>query len=741
MRTAPPTVLYLDLNTDWRGGQRQILWMGEGLRRQGGRPIFALRPHAVLAERARAHGIEVVPVDPLIAEWGPWTVARLRRIIRREHVDVVHPQCGHSMALAALATLGLRVPVVFARRVTFPLRRNPGTRLKYGRATHFIAVCEAAARGLLEAGIDPARIDVVYSGVELDRCPARATLETLTALGIPADAVLAVQVGALTAMKDPLTFVRAVAAARRTVPRLHGLLVGDGPLRADIESLARKLGIADALHLAGFRTDPESFMLAADVVVLSSGAVGEGIGGVVLDALALGRPVAATATGGIPEVVQHERTGLLSPVGDAEALGANIARLIVDRAFAARVVADGSARIADFAIERTVERTMAVYERLRADDAPPASDADRPLTVLELDTERGWRGGERQLLWQAERLAERGHRVLVAARPDQPLAERARAAGLPVIPCQPRFEMDPLAALALRRAIEREDVDVVHAHTAHGVALGALATRHTRAKLVITRHSDFHLRRNAGTRWKYARVDGLIAISSAARRAMIASGLPASRIEVIPGGADQRRTIVPADACTLAALGVACGAPLIVQVSQLVSHKDPLTFVRAIAAARACVPALHAVLVGDGPLRTEVERAVAEHELGDVLHVAGYRQDADALLAAADVVTLSSTEDALPSVLFDALHLGKPIVATLAGGIPEIVEHGRSGVLVPVGDARALGDAIARVLTDPAHARSLAAGAMSRAPEFTIDRSVDRTLGMYHRLLGGRVRA
>lgn len=366
--TSAPTVLYLDIGTEWRGGQRQILWMGEGLRRYGGRPIFALRPPAPLAARARERGIEVVPIDPTFAEWGPWTVLRLRRLIRRERVRILHPQSGHTMALAALAGAGTGAKIVFARRVTFPLRRNVGTRWKYARADRFIAVCEAAVHGLVDAGLDPARIDVVHSGVDLGRDVRPASRDALAALGVPDDAPLVIQVGALAPMKDPLTFVRAFAAARRAVPRLHALLVGEGPLRSDVESLARELGIADALHLAGFRADADSLMRAADVVALSSGGAGEGIGGVVIDAISFGRPVAATAAGGIPEVIEHERTGLLSSIGDADALGANIARLLTDRALAERVVAAGLARARDFDIERTVRRTLDIYARLLARD-------------------------------------------------------------------------------------------------------------------------------------------------------------------------------------------------------------------------------------------------------------------------------------------------------------------------------------------------------------------------------------
>lgn len=365
-----------------------------------------------------------------------------------------------------------------------------------------------------------------------------------------------------------------------------------------------------------------------------------------------------------------------------------------------------------------------------------ATGAPHRLTVLELDTERGWRGGERQLLWHAQILSRLGHRALIAARPNEPLAQRAATLDIPVVPIAPATELDPRAAWALRRAIRREHVDIVHSHTAHGVALGAMACLGTQAKLVITRHSDFRPRANLGTRWKYSRVDALIAISSASKTAMIASGMSPDSITIVRGGSDQSTPIAPASASTLASLGAGPGSPLVVQVSQLVQHKDPLTFVAAIDSARARVPSLRAILVGDGPLRASVEEAVTEKSLGEHLRVAGYRTDADSLLAAADVVTLSSEEDALPSVLFDALFCGKPICATRAGGVPEIIEDKVSGLLSPVADGPALGDSISQVLTDPALARRLSAGARARASEFSIERSVGRTIAVYERVLG-----
>ena len=359
------------------------------------------------------------------------------------------------------------------------------------------------------------------------------------------------------------------------------------------------------------------------------------------------------------------------------------------------------------------------------------------MRILHIDTERGWRGGERQALWLAQALQRRGHPSVVAARPDEPLAERAREAGLQVVPCAPRFEADPVAVFALRRRLRELRIDIVHAHTGHAVGLGALATLGTTVRLVVSRRVDFPLRRNAGTRWKYGRAAAIIAISRAVAAVLTRSGVAEERTAVIPDGVDMRRTIAQARPETLISLGVRSGAPLVVQVAQLVPHKDPLNFVRAIAAARERVPSLHALLVGDGPLRAEVDEAVRTLRLDGILHATGYRQDADALLAAADVVALSSREEGMGSVLLDALFLGKPIAATRAGGIPEVISHEMTGLLSPVGDSVALGANIASLLVDRALAARLATAALARAEAFSLERLTDRTLTVYERVLSG----
>ncbi len=372
----------------------------------------------------------------------------------------------------------------------------------------------------------------------------------------------------------------------------------------------------------------------------------------------------------------------------------------------------------------------------------PQAAAPGRTTVLHLDTERGWRGGERQALWLATTLDPHRYQSIVAARPGEPLAQRAAAAGLQVVPLRPMGELDAFAAWELHVVLKQARVGVVHAHTAHAVALAALATVGTRTRIVITRRVDFRLRRTIGSRWKYGRADALIAISRAVADVLVASGIPESRITIIPSGIDLRRRIDRPDDEVLAALGVPRGAPLVVQVAQLVPHKDPVTFVEAFAIARTRMPTLHALMVGDGPLRSSVQQAVARLQLTDAVHLTGYRTDADNLLAAADVVTLSSREEGMGTVLLDGLALGKPIAATAAGGIPEIVTPA-CGRLVPVADASALAEAIASLVLDvrgdPQRRATWAAAARARAAEFSIVRTADRTAAVYDAVCAGRL--
>lgn len=366
------------------------------------------------------------------------------------------------------------------------------------------------------------------------------------------------------------------------------------------------------------------------------------------------------------------------------------------------------------------------------------SEAARPLRVLHLNSERGWRGGERQTLWLARGLRDMGHESVLAAWPGSPLAERGAGAGLSVIPAQPRFPVDPVSAIGLGRA--SRGFDVLHAHTGNALTQGALAPRPASSALVTVKRVDRPAHAGMLTRWKYSRCDAVIAVSGFVRQQLIDEGAPADRVVVVPDGVDLTRVMAPVPVEQLRALGVREGLPLIVMVAALVPVKDPLVFVRAIASASRLGTGFQALLVGDGELGPAVRAERDRLGLHGTLHLAGWQDHTDGFVAAADVLVLTSLGEGQGSILLDAMQCGLPVVATRAGGIPDMVEDGATGFLLPTGDADAIGEALARLCADEALRRRMGAAGRLRAQGFSLERTVARTVDVYRSALARRTR-
>lgn len=281
-----------------------------------------------LARRATRDGVAVREV--------PWAIGldprawwRLVREAREFQPDIIHAHNGHALSLASWALApqhdsARRAPpprLVLTRRVVFPVR--PGSALF--RADRIVAISEAVRASLVAAGVAPARIVLVPSGVDPDevRRAAAFPLGIRTQLGLPGTTPLAVNIAALEHAKDHRTLIRAAAHARALRPELHWVIAGGGPLQRALAADVRRLDLTDRIHFIGWTNHPEALLREADVVVMSSRE--EGLGTAVLDALALGKPVVATSGGGLPEIVPAQ---WLVGVGDAVALGEKVVRAL-----------------------------------------------------------------------------------------------------------------------------------------------------------------------------------------------------------------------------------------------------------------------------------------------------------------------------------------------------------------------------------------------------------------------------
>jgi len=368
------------------------------------------------------------------------------------------------------------------------------------------------------------------------------------------------------------------------------------------------------------------------------------------------------------------------------------------------------------------------------------------IRSLHVDTAETWRGGQNQVLLTVTGLEELGHPAVLVAHAGGELRRRARE-GLRFVGFSPKSEFDVHAGWQLNKVINDVRPDVVHAHDAMGVALAAMAMQmpaHPQPPplLVASRRVDFHLKRHAFSRWKYRQVDVFIAASNVIAEMLVGDGVPADRIVTVHDGVNvsfvDKQPLVDAHAT----FWLPHGAPIVGNVAALVPHKGQKHLVAAAARVHREQPDARVVIVGEGELRAPLEKQIKDLGLERHVLLAGFRSDALGLIKSFDVFAMSSVTEGLGSAILEAMACGRAVAATRAGGIPEVVVDGETGLLVPPHDEAALASAIVRLLRDEPLRRALGeAGRRRVEAEFSAERMVAKTLAVYERFLAaaGRV--
>jgi glycosyltransferase involved in cell wall biosynthesis len=352
------------------------------------------------------------------------------------------------------------------------------------------------------------------------------------------------------------------------------------------------------------------------------------------------------------------------------------------------------------------------------------------MRILFINTERTWRGGERQTLLTALKLRERGHWCGLMVRKGFPLHERAEAEGLPVFPVSPLTPWAPTLAARLTRLSSRERIDIVHAQTPHAVTLVSLARRFgLQAKTVAARRVDFPVN-SAG---KYNRCHAVVAISEAIREVLVGSGVDEALIHVIPSAVElkrgpelKRHAIVSTywqEPVTLAG-----------SVGHLAHHKGYDVLLRAWPEVVSALPHARLLLVGDGEERQKLEALIAALDLGNTVALAGFQENTVDYISAFDCYVQPSRTEGLGSTIIDALLLERPMVGTRAGGIPEVLGNGDYGVLVEPENSESLAEALVAVLKGETVVDTAAARRWAEE-KFSLTAMTEKTEALYRSLL------
>src|SRR5712671_6935075 len=347
---------------------------------------------------------------------------------------------------------------------------------------------------------------------------------------------------------------------------------------------------------------------------------------------------------------------------------------------------------------------------------------------LHIDTARTWRGGQNQVLLTVNGLREIGHRAALVAHPDGELRQRA-AEGLELIPLAPRTEFDLSAAWRLARVLKRLQPDIVHAHDAHGVAMASLSlslgggSAAQGPALVASRRVDFPLRGNSFSRWKHRQVDCFIAASEAIRQMLVGDGVPEERTVTVHEGIDVEHVVSTPLVDVHQLFFLPHGAPVVGNVAALVPHKGQRHLIEAAHMVVQKVPDARFVILGEGELREALERLIKEYHLEKHVLLPGFRTDVIGCLKSFDLFVMSSVTEGLGTSLLDAMACARPIVATEAGGIPEVVDEGRTGFLVHVRDPRAMAASILQLLSDESMRTRMGQAGLARVRErFAVER-------------------
>lgn len=365
--------------------------------------------------------------------------------------------------------------------------------------------------------------------------------------------------------------------------------------------------------------------------------------------------------------------------------------------------------------------------------------AGKRLTIALMIESAIMGGAEMVVLRLAHELRNRGHRVhpVVPLGREGWLSEQFTEHGFDWRTYDLRRPIDPSLPRRLGDQLKELGVDVVHSHEFVMAVYGAAAARRIGRPHVITMHGNQNMtrkwQRRVALRWAFRKSHATIAVSQDTRRHLNNElGLPGDAVSVVPNGVP----VHPGDGHRIRnELGMAPGELLIIAVGNLIPRKGHALLIEALADLHdegADRPWQLAIAGGGGNEGPRLQGIIRERGLEGRVHLLGMRTDVADLHAAADIFTMPSTWEGLPLAILEAMFAGKTIVASDISGIPEAIENGREGLLIPPGDVAALKGALQRVMADEPLRRRLGCAALERAQrEFTIGAMTDAYERLY----------
>jgi glycosyltransferase involved in cell wall biosynthesis len=351
-------------------------------------------------------------------------------------------------------------------------------------------------------------------------------------------------------------------------------------------------------------------------------------------------------------------------------------------------------------------------------------------------------GAENLVVLLGDRLRAAGHEPIIVCHEEGWLTDRARSFDLPIWIVPQAKGLALTWPLRFARRLRNERIDIVHSHEFGMNVYASLAAALARIPFVGTIHGKHRVaeKRRRILAYQILRRCGLEIVAVSRDLAEFLSkgfGLPLDAFHVIHPGipleeAPAHRTDAETRKRARTELGIPLDGALAVAVGSLFPVKDHPTLLKAVAS----LPGTRLAIAGEGSELQALEELTNALQISERVHLLGLRADVDRVLRSADVFCQPSLSEGLPLSIIEAMAWGLPVVATRVGGIPEVVDEGGTGYLVPPGDPAALARGIERVLSEPLRAEELGRSAMQRAhADFSLEKMVDAYVNLYERRL------
>jgi glycosyltransferase involved in cell wall biosynthesis len=353
--------LIVDLETEWRGGQSQILLLLKGLYERGHAAELIAVKGSPLAHRARKQGIYVHSIAKNLTRIR--AVAMIRSVMADGRIELVHVNEAHALTAAWLAQAHNRAPLLSSRRIGFPLRRNFISRSRYAALRKFVANSKDVAQSLVESGFPAERIAIVNEGVEIpEEVKPEERQLARKRWGVADDEYLVGCASAFVPEKGQRHLVEALPMVQESFRKTRLLLVGEGRCRQEVRELTARLRLEGSVLLPGFVSHMREFYAALDAFAFPSEF--EGLGTALQGAMAYALPVISTTRGALGEVVDAGRTALVAEP-EAQSFASAIVQLMSDLGLQRRLGDAGREEIKErFSVDQMVENTLSVYQQV-----------------------------------------------------------------------------------------------------------------------------------------------------------------------------------------------------------------------------------------------------------------------------------------------------------------------------------------------------------------------------------------